>query len=188
MSKLEFVGTKIPPEWIKRLEELSEETKKTRGVILREAIGQYLGLDSDNPDNKRIDPLRSEIEALKARVTALEGKTPLSDSYLAGEKITQLAMDNPISEVKTLERPTRAIKSSTPPTGALTTGELFEALKGKGYSKSLETLGRHLRKARVSEKLPDDLIALGVRADFEAKRSANKKDSGVRWLFLGHSS
>ena len=67
MSKLEFVGTKIPPEWIKRLEELSEETKKTRGVILREAIGQYLDLDSDNPDNKRTDPLRSEIEDLKAR-------------------------------------------------------------------------------------------------------------------------
>ena len=170
MSKLEFVGTKIPPEWIKRLEELSEETRKTRGVILREAIGQYLGLDSDNPDNKRIDPLRSEIEDLKARVTALEGKTPLSSSYPVGKEITQLVMDNPVSEV-------------SPSKQALLTGQLHKALESRGYSKKRRTLENSLQKAQKVGALPEELAALGVRADFKA-RAADPRNSALRWLFL----
>ena len=170
MSKLEFVGTKIPPEWIKRLEELSEETKKTRGVILREAIGQYLGLDSDNPDNKRIDPLRSEIEDLKARVTALERKTTLSNSYPVGKEITQLVMDNSVDEVSPSKR-------------ALLTGQLHKALELRGYTKKRRTLENSLQKAQKLGSLPDDLAALGVRADFEA-RAADPRNSALRWLFL----
>ena len=172
MSKLEFVGTKIPPEWVERLEELSKETGKTRGVILRAAIGQYLGLDSDNPDNKKTDPLRSEVEDLKARVTALEGKTPLSNRY-------------PVSEVRPSERSSWPTKTREASTGALTTGELFAALEGKGYARSLGTLRRALKAAIELGQLPDDLSALGLTADFELRRSANPKDNSVRWLSLG---
>ena len=137
MSKLEFVGTKIPPEWIKRLEELSEETKKTRGVILREAIGQYLGLDSDNPDNKKTDPLRSEIEDLKARVTALEGETTLSNSYPVGKEITRLAMDN---RVKPVAIPDQKLNQKCPHCGSTK-----YRLNGLGQLRADGTKGQRLK-------------------------------------------
>ena len=71
-----------------------------------------------------------------------------------------------------------------PSTGALTTGELFEALEGKGYARSIGTLRRALKAAIDVGQLPDDLSALGIRADFETRRSANPKDNSVRWLSL----
>ena len=168
MSKLEFVGTKIPPEWVERLEELSKETGKTRGVILRAAIGQYLGLDSENPDNKKVDPLRSEIEDLKARMTALEDLPRLTTAY-------------PVSAVKPSTRPAKTREASI---GALTTGELFVALERKSYARSLVTLRRALARAIELGMLPDDLAAMGVRADFETRRSANPKNNAIRWLFV----
>ena len=172
MSRLKFVGTRIPPEWVEHLEEITKKTGITQGEALRKAIGQYLGLDADNPDNKKTDPLRSEIDALTARVTALEGKTPLSNRY-------------PVDEVRPSERPSSPAKVREPSIeGRYTTGELFVALEGKGYARALGTLRRALKAAIDIGMLPDDLSALGVAADFEVRRSANPKDNSVRWLSL----
>ena len=174
MSAMKFVGTKIPPEWLERLEEITKKTALTQGVILREAIGQYLGIENVISITPVIE-LRSEIEAIKVRVTVLEGKTPLSNSY-------------PVSALKPSPRPTSSIKLSPPSTGALTTGELFAALEGKGYPRAIGTLRRALKAAIDIGMLPDDLSNLGVTADFEVRRSASPKDNSTRWLFLDHPS
>ena len=171
---MKFVGTKIPPEWLDRLDKITKQTALTQGAILREAIGQYLGIENVIPITPVIE-LRSEIEDLKARVTALEGKTPLSNRY-------------PVDEVRPSEPSTRPTKTREQSTGALTTGELFVALEGKGYARAIGTLRRALKAAIDVGMLPDDLAEMGVTAGFEVRRSANPKDNSVRWLFLDHPS
>ena len=179
---MKLVATKISPDWFERLEALTEETGLTQSAILREAIGQYLGIEKVNLVSP-VNELRSEIEDLKARVTVLEGKTALSNSCPVSKEITQLVMDNPVSEVKPSPRPTSSVKSSTSPTGALLTGQLHNALELRGYSKKRRTLENALQKAQKLGALSEDLVALGVRADFEA-RAADPRNSALRWLFL----
>ena len=74
MSQLEFVGTKVPSEWIPKLKRLTEETGKTQSAIVRDAIAAALGVNVVNP----VNPLREELDDLKARVQALEELTQLS--------------------------------------------------------------------------------------------------------------
>ena len=169
MSKLEFVGTKIPSEWIQKLKQLTKETGETQSSFVRDAIAAAIGVNQKT----KVNPLRDELDDLKARVQALEQLTRLTP-----------VVSSPIAVAKSPARPTSSIKPSTPCTGALTTGELFAALEGKGYARSLGTLRRALRGAIDVGMLPDDLAALGVTADFETRRSANPKDNSVRWLSL----
>ena len=170
MSKLEFVGTKIPSEWIQKLKQLTKETGETQSSFVRDAIAAAIGVNQKT----KVNPLRDELDDLKARVQALEQLTRLTP-----------VVSSPIAVAKSPARPTSSIKPSTPCTGALTTGELFAALEGKGYARSLGTLRRALRGAIDVGMLPDDLSARGVTADFETRRSANPKDNSVRWLLLG---
>ena len=73
MNRLKLVSTKVPPDWFERLEELTKKTGLTQSAIIRDVIGQYLGLDTISSVDKKVDPLRSEIEDIKARLTTLEG-------------------------------------------------------------------------------------------------------------------
>ena len=173
MARLKLVSTKIPQEWVDRLERYTKSIESTQSAVIRDAIGQYLDkvdpVDSlVDPIDKTVDPLRSEIEDIKARLTALEGSTRLTTAY-------------PVSVVKPSVRPTKTKEASI---GALTTGELFVALERKSYARSLVTLRRALRGAIELGMLPGDLAAMGVRADFEVRRSSNPKDNSVRWLVL----
>ena len=169
MDKLKLVATKISPDWFERLETLIAETGLTQSAILRDAIGQYLGIDKVNLVNP-VNELRSEIEDLKARMTAIEGLTQLMKAY-------------PV-EVRPSERSSWPTKTRELSTGALTTGELFVALEGKGYPRAIGTLRRALKAAIDVGQLPDDLSGLGVTADFELRRSANPKDNSLRWLWI----
>ena len=173
MARLKLVSTKIPQEWVDRLERYTKSIESTQSAVIRDAIGQYLDkvdpVDSlVDPIDKKVDPLRSEIEDIKARLTALEGSTRLTTAY-------------PVSVVSPSTRPTKTREAST---GKFTTGELFVALEAKGYARSLVTLRRALARAIECGQLPDDLAALGIRADFQVRRSANPKDNSVRWLSL----
>ena len=170
MARLKLVSTKIPQEWVDRLERYTKSIESTQSAVIRDAIGQYLDkVDSlVDPIDKTVDPLRSEIEDIKARLMALEGSTRLTTAY-------------PVSVVSPSTRPTKTREAST---GKFTTGELFVALEAKGYARSLVTLRRALARAIECGQLPDDLAALGIRADFQVRRSANPKDNSVRWLSL----
>ena len=184
MTRLKLVSTKITHELVDRLERYTQSIGSNQSAVVRKAIEHYLEevdpvdalVDLTEKTVYPVDPVRSEIEDIKARLTALE-------------RLTQLTTVYPVREVKTLERSTRSTRSTKVkdiPMGALSTGELFEALEGKGYQKSIGTLRRALRVAIGDGRLPDDLAGLGVTADFEFRRSANPKDNSVRWLFLDH--
>jgi predicted DNA-binding protein len=173
MSQLEFVGTKVPSEWIQKLKQLTEETGKTQSAIVHEAIAAAIGVNDVNP----VNPLREELDDLKARVQALE-------------ELTQLSMVNRLTKVNLVNQiTTNATKSSTPTppiAGAMTIGQLHRALQSLGYPSTQKTLGKHLRKAIKIQQLPDDLIGFGVVAHWEIRRSANRFSNQVKWLSIGH--
>ena len=173
MSKLEFVGTKIPSEWIQKLKQLTKETGETQSSFVRDAIAAAIGVNQKT----KVNPLRDELDDLKARVQALEQLTRLTP-----------VVSSPIAVAKSPARPTSSIKPSTPCTGALTTGEILPLLQGRGYPKGIAMLRRSLRRAIELGQLPDDLAAMGIRADFETRRSGNPKDNSLRWLFVDHPS
>lgn len=161
MSQLQFVGTKVPSDWIQKLKQLTEETGETQSAIVRDAIGVALGVTQET----KVNPLRLELDELKLRVQALEESTRLSTV-------------NPPIAVSTKTTP------SPPTSEAMTIGELFVALKHLEYPHSQKTLSKHLSKAIESQQLPDDLIKFGVVANWEIKRSGSRYSNQLRWLAI----
>ena len=68
--------------------------------------------------------------------------------------------------------------------GWLTTGEAYTELQRRGYKKSQGTFRRTLRQGKISQ----ELVNLGLFADFEVRNQANPKDNSVRWLKIGGNS
>lgn len=66
--------------------------------------------------------------------------------------------------------------------GAMGTTEAHQKLQAIGYSKSIGTFRRVMASAIDVGEVPEDLIALGLSADFEVRRSSNPKDNSVKWL------
>lgn len=66
----------------------------------------------------------------------------------------------------------------------LTTGEAYQLLKTRGFSKSINTLRRNLADALQTGALPEVLKQYGLLADFGIRRNSNPKDNSVRWLYL----
>ena len=68
----------------------------------------------------------------------------------------------------------------------LTTGELFTYLSepGRGYPKKIRMLRVDLAKAAQVRQLPDDLIKLGVRANWDIKKKGKPKAPNLRWLWI----
>jgi hypothetical protein len=64
----------------------------------------------------------------------------------------------------------------------MTTGEAYQQLARRGYTKAIGTLRRALADGLISGHLPPDLSQLGLLADWEKRRTANPKDNSIRWL------
>lgn len=184
MPNLQLASTKIPPELMERLKRLTELTKVNQSATIRQAIEQFLdsaestGLSeltnsegSFKPSElvARFDSVDCRLTEIEARLLALEGRSAASSP-------------EPIAVVKTASPPK---PKREPSTGMMGTTEAHEQLTALGYSKALPTFRRHLATAIDAGQLPDDLVALGLLADFEIRRSANPKDNSVRWLRLG---
>lgn len=69
---------------------------------------------------------------------------------------------------------------------SLTTGEAYEVLKAKGFSKSIGTFRRSLADGLKSNVLPESLSQYGMIADFKTRRSANPKDNSIKWLYFSN--
>jgi predicted DNA-binding protein len=162
VSKLEFVGTKIPSEWVQKLKQLTKKTGKTQSAIVRDAIAAAIGVNQET----EVNSLREELGDLKTRVQALE-------------QLTRLSKVNQTKPIATKTKPT-----SPPLDGAMRTGELFLALQQKGYTRSSSSLLKALNKAIASGVVPDELARFGVICDFELKKLSNPLSGKVRWLFL----
>ena len=137
MSKLEFVGTKIPSEWIQKLKQLTEETGKTQSAIVRDAIAAAIGVNQET----KVNPLRSELDDLKARVTVLEEITRLStvNQTEKQDRIIKVNLINPIAAVTTNSEPI-VLSHKCPRCGSVQYRS-----NGKGQLRSDGTRGQRLK-------------------------------------------
>ena len=154
MSQLEFVGTKVPSEWIPKLKRLTEETGKTQSAIVRDAIAAALGVNPVNP----VNPLREELDGLKARVQALEELTQLS---MVNQK-----QETEVNRVKPIAAVAEPKPVPPPPNGKpladggqwLSTSEAYERARKRGCKHDKKTSFSKFAKAH-----PDRLDVLGLR-------------------------
>jgi predicted transcriptional regulator len=79
MVMQQLVSTKIPADWVDRLDKLVASTKLSRSALVKVAIGQYLGLSEVDPAVMAVD-LRSQLDDIRARLEALERSTPSTRS------------------------------------------------------------------------------------------------------------
>jgi predicted DNA-binding protein len=187
MQRLKLAASKIPIELMERLNRLTELTGLTQSAAIRQAIEFYLdnaeltGLAGLTAIEGNLTPsqlvttdnsVNSRLTDVEARLAALESAAVTNSPNTKPKSNTKKASPSPTSPAPT-----------SPIAGAMTIGELFKVLEPLGYL-SLKTLSRHLNKAIATQKLPDDLIRLGVVADWETRAKANRYSNQVRWLRL----
>jgi Ribbon-helix-helix protein, copG family len=182
MALLQLASTKIPPELVERLKKFTESTRSTQSAVIRRAIEQFL----DNAESTGLSGLTNAEGSLKpsplgSRVDAVDSRlTDIEERLMALEGRSAERPSPPIAAAAVTTSPPKPKRE--PSSGMLGTTEAWEQLKAIGYSKSLPTFRRHLAVAIDAGELPADLVALGLVADFEIRRSANPKDNSVRWL------
>ncbi|MGI0495093.1 ribbon-helix-helix protein, CopG family [Alkalinema pantanalense CENA528] len=149
MPSLKLAATKIPEDWDEKLNRLTQETGLTRAEILRNAIGQYLGMLTDNPVNDALT-VTEKLQALTDRVDALEAK--LSDrlttvnrasrpsrSKVARDTDKGMTVDHPERTGDTRDTE-RANSSQCPKCGSTDTAEW-----GKGKLRGDGTRGQKIK-------------------------------------------
>lgn len=211
MQRLKLAASKIPIELMERLNRLTELTGLTQSAAIRQAIEQYLdnaeltglsGLTAieGNLTPSHIvttaNPVNSRLTAIEARLTAIESRSVMTTvepiAVATKSNTTPKSKPAPTSPAPTPIAVTKKSPTSPAPTsptsqpiaGALTVGELSKALESLGYLHSQKNLSRQINKAIATQKLPDDLIRLGVVADWETRAKANRYSNQVRWLRL----
>lgn len=73
------IGTRIPPEWVEKLQQLCEATGKSQAQIVYEAVGKYLGEDVDTVDHELRD-LIVRMEVVENRLGKLTASRVRSGS------------------------------------------------------------------------------------------------------------
>ncbi|AFZ15552.1 MAG TPA: ribbon-helix-helix protein, CopG family [Oculatellaceae cyanobacterium] len=72
MAESPLASARLPQEWMAQLDEIAQQTGKSRTDLVREAIAMYLGV---------IPPegVRSDLEQLKNRVEIVEKKLQIQE-------------------------------------------------------------------------------------------------------------
>ena len=132
--------------------------------------------------NKSSQPVLNSIEErLKSLETQIQEYSELKEEFEIAQKNKeyQLKVLNPSPNPKLQSSQTVQNRSQlTIFDGWLTTGEAYTELQQRGYEKSQGTFRRTLKNG----KIPAELERLGLKANFEARNTANPKDNSVRWL------
>ena len=66
----------------------------------------------------------------------------------------------------------------------LTMSQLSKALTDLGHQHKLKNLSSRINASAKNQQLPSDLVALGVRADWDAQTRVSKYSNQRRWLSL----
>lgn len=192
MQRLKLASTKIPIELLERLNRYTESTGLTQSAAIRQAIEQFLdsvestGLTklthiegSSRPSElvARVDAVDDRLTELEARLTQIEAR---SVSTQPAAPTPPAAPTDPTSPAAPVEPPTPTPTPSN--TAPMTTGELFTALKARGYSGGASTLSLKLNQARATRQLPEWLEEYGVVADWQIRENAAPTSNRVRWL------
>jgi len=77
-----------------------------------------------------------------------------------------------------------AVQSRAETSALLTAGEAYRALQSRGYRKVSRSFRRSIAQAIQSGAIPEDLLTLGLVADFEIKAKGNPNNNSLRWLKL----
>ncbi len=197
MANLKLASTKIPIELMERLNRFTELTGLTQSAAIRQAIEQFLdnteltGLAGLTAIEGNLTPsqlvttdnsVNSRLTVIEARLAALEIAIVTNSPNTTSKAPPIEPTSTPTSPIAVTKKAPAAPTPLPPIAGALTTGQLFKALKALGYSKTDKTLSRLINQARATQQLPSDLIALGVRADWETRANAKATNNRVRWL------
>jgi predicted transcriptional regulator len=128
------------------------------------------------------------VDAVDARLTDFEARLELLESRSVMTTVEPIAVvpkkpksTSPKNKSNTTPKPHQ---TPSPIAGAMTVGELHSKIYPSQYTLSLTTLSKDLNKARGTEQLPDDLIALGVVADWQTRASTSNFNNQCRWLRL----
>jgi len=165
----------------------SEGSNATR--TLTALIQDYMG---DVPSLSREDigiPLdelerlsREDIgELIDAAIQSHEQKLHLGVS-LDGLKASALILPSENALKQAIEPV--AVQSRAETSALLTAGEAYRALQSRGYRKVSRSFRRSIAQAIQSGAIPEDLLTLGLVADFEIKAKGNPNNNSLRWLKL----
>ena len=205
MTRLKLVSTKISDEWVDRLEEATRLTGLTQSALVRKAIGQYLGLETvDHVD--RVDPYRSELDDIKARLTTLEKSTGLTMvDPTPPQPIAVVTLTSPPPPIATAvvvnTSPPIATTITSPPIANAnaeptptpidstdviwySTSQAHQLLQARGYKKTIQSFRRDLRPSIEKRQLSSEFLSFGLVADFEARLSFESKVNKALWLRL----
>lgn len=172
MAHLKLASTKITPELVERLNRYTESTGLTQSAAIRQAIELFL----------------DSVESTKStELTDIEGSF---EPVALGARVDRVDVRLTDIEARLTAIESRSVSTTVKPIAgsvgdALTTGEAWENLYGrKLYRKQLAAFRTALRRARELDppQLSDELVSIGLVADFETRLQANPKDKTVRWL------
>ncbi len=180
MAILKLASTKITPELLERLNRYTESTGLTQSAAIRQAIELFLdsvestksteltnGEGSFRPSQlvARVDAVDDRLTDFEARLTAIESRSVMTTV-------------KPIAVTK------KAPDAPAPDGAMLTMSQLSKALTDLGHQHKLKNLSSRINASAKNQQLPSDLVALGVRADWEAETEENKYSNQRRWLSL----
>jgi uncharacterized coiled-coil DUF342 family protein len=87
-----YLGASVPSQWLRKYEDLAQKTGKSLEELVREALSQYLDL---NTSVETPDQLNQEIEDLKKRVTELES----SQGYINQLRVSIQVLEHKINQL-----------------------------------------------------------------------------------------
>ena len=187
MSQLKLAASKIPIGLFEKLTQVTELTGLTQSAVVRKAIEYYLSnaeitkITALTPSEVKPSELVATANLVNSRLTEIEARLTVIENR------SVMPMVNPIAAGGAEPNTT---PNTTPNTESIQgdrigTKEAFEILQSKGYGRSRATFERRLKESKDCGELPQDLIALGLCADFKLARSKNPKDAFDRWLWIG---
>jgi hypothetical protein len=151
---------------------------------------------TDNPVYSRLTDIEARLAALESRSMMTAPTSPPIAAVVTKSNTTPKNKPNTTPKANTKKAPAAPTSPASPPIaitkkapaapapdGAMTMGELFVAL-GDKYPHTQKSLSRRINKKAKSGTLPDELVSLGLSADFEVKRAAKSSASDTRWLYL----
>ena len=121
--------------------------------------------------------MREQAKSLKQERDSLSKQLEVKESFSPEAKV-QPQQRKVCSEGFLPQRFSR----ESSPSEWLTVGEAYQVAVARGFDKSDVTFRRCLKNALAAGSMPEELIRIGLVANFDSRRGANPNNNLVRWL------
>ncbi|WP_013322874.1 ribbon-helix-helix protein, CopG family [Gloeothece verrucosa] len=69
----EFLGAKVPQEWINQFEKLAQQSGRSVTELVRDALAQYIGIDaSSSKVVSQLEQVQIELKLLRQKIAEME--------------------------------------------------------------------------------------------------------------------